>query len=311
MRLLFGAVWRRPLTTVLVSLMSLAIGFGCNGGGDQFPKISDLAAAPANPNFDELVGVSPVVFTGIVTGIEYGTQSSSAYPFTFVSFSRVEFLREDSQVPMEDGTLTLSFQGGMLPDHTILGADVLPKLALGEWYLIFLRGGGWRLTPIAAGGRAVFKLHGSLEDDPYVMNMASTPVVGIEKGRLAFAKPLAQTQGAKGDDISSRREASEKQASGPARMPRLSKAQIERVEDSMVMAQRSFEDSVRRESLDIDPFLAKWGQAMTLSALRKEISSREGLTQDKYSRFSKVYLRPVPTELKTPLVSPNKEVDDE
>ena len=143
---------------ILAILVALV---GCKGSESpqEIPSVEDIALAPPFPAFEEMVGISPVIFSGIVSAIHYGEHGHSPYPFTFVTFSGVDFTRKDSEVPLgRDNTLEVSYMGGILDDLTIIETDEFPKFELGERYLIFLRGGGWRLSPIAANTGGVFKL---------------------------------------------------------------------------------------------------------------------------------------------------------
>ena len=80
--------------------------------------------------------------------------------------------------------------GGLHPDFTISEVDEFPRFELGQRYLIFIRGGAWKLSPIAGNSMGVYKLYGSLEDDPFVLTTTNDPIKGIEEGRVVLSNKI-------------------------------------------------------------------------------------------------------------------------
>jgi hypothetical protein len=184
---------RRPLIYVSVALSTLVL----------TARAQDLAIVPANPLAETMVGVSPVIFTGIVSELRYSRHPNSRIPFTFVRFSGVEYLRKDSPVATEkDGSIEISVAGGMRDNLHMMEVDELPKFALGQRHLIFLRGGGWRFTPIAGFEAGVFRLHGSLKSDAFILDYGGTPVGGIKDGRF-FEAPKSKVESSAQDRFQS------------------------------------------------------------------------------------------------------------
>ena len=172
---------RRRLPTALSVALSVIVYI-------MTAQAQDIAIVPATPSAETMVGVSPVIFTGIVVALRYDRHANSWMPFTFVRFTGVDYLRKDSPVATEKGdSIEISVAGGIRDNLRIMEVDELPKFALGQRYLVFLRGGGWRFSPVAGFQAGVFRLHGSLRGDASIFDYKGTPVGGVRDGRFVEA----------------------------------------------------------------------------------------------------------------------------
>ena len=257
----------------------------------------EIAIVPQNPSAEIIVAVSPVIFSGIVTELRYGHHENSKMPFTFVKFAGVDYLRKDSQVVTEKGdTIEISFAGGIRDNLRILEVDELPKFELGERYLVFLRGGGWRFSPITAFDAGVFRLHGRLKDDAAILNYRGVPLKGIKEGRFITATPL-RDQGQDGSETGVSE--SPLPPKSEERLRKLSsdvkdKAAREKLEN--VLRAREFEglkQNIVKEDDQKRGRLAMYGNVMRLSQLKSFIARIVKATSGKYNAFSKLYLTPV------------------
>ncbi|MCR6654174.1 MAG: hypothetical protein NVV73_23020 [Cellvibrionaceae bacterium] len=146
-------------------------------------------AAPPDATPTELVAYSPVIFTGIASSTRYGFHDKKKMPYTFIQFSGVTYLRRDSALgDPSKGTVEISVAGGLRENLRLLEVDEMPKFDLGQRYLVFLRGGDWRLSPITASQQGVFRLHGRIADDALVLNYQGQPIARIDERKFVLAK---------------------------------------------------------------------------------------------------------------------------
>ncbi len=277
----------------------------------EIPTREDLALPPPFPTFEQMVGISPIIFTGIVSGIRYARHENSPYPFTFVKFSGLEFLRKDSNVPMgRNRTLEISYAGGMYDDLTILDISEFPEFEMGQRYLVFLRGGGWPLTPIAGNGLGLFKLYGSLEEDPYLLNLEGSPVSGIEEGQMVFSrkKQLDRETVKKGQSTSEQRISpalEEKyRALSQEFLDKESREKMEAEEQEKEISREA--ETIPKERDQEDAFIGKWDKVMKLSQMKKMIRTIARKTANEYPEFQKLFLVPVESEKRMKPISPKQ-----
>ena len=255
----------------------------------------EIAIVPHNPSAETMVAVSPVIFTGIVTELRYGHHENSKMPFTFVKFAGINYLRKDSEVKTEKGnTIEISLAGGIRDNLRIMEVDELPKFQLGERYLVFLRGGGWRFSPITAFDAGVFRLHGRLRDDAVILNYRGVPLAGVKDGRFLTAPRL-------GDQESAETRVNESPIP-PTEEKRLRELS-DKVKDKAV--QEKTEEALReRERKEIEQYIVKendqkmsrlsgYGDVMRLSQMKSFIDLSVKATSGKYEAFSTLYLVPV------------------
>ena len=265
-------------------------------------RAQEIAIVPAEPTAETIVGVSPVIFTGIVSELRYDFHPNSRVPFTFIRFAGVEYLRKDSPVATEKGnSIEISVAGGIRDNLHIMEVDELPKFALGNRYLVFLRGGGWRLSPIAGFEAGVFRLHGSLKADASIIDYRGRPLGGVREGRFVMASPLKEDP--PGQD---RFEGGARESSPPAALDRELRSLSDRLRGRSQEEQEQFEMRLReRERQQVQKEeevlkeedrrpggIAGYGRVMRLSEMKSYIDSTVTNVGGKYREFSTLHLTP-------------------
>ena len=258
----------------------------------------EIAIIPQNPLAEAMVGVSPVIFTGITTGLRYDYHENSKMPFTFVKFTGVDYLRKDAEVATERGnTIEISLAGGIRDNLRIMEVDELPKFELGQRYLVFLRGGGWRFSPITAFDAGVFRLYGRLKDDAVILNYRGVPLAGVKDGRFVTATRLGSQSIQEGSEtgvlerplqpqVEKRLRELSNEVKDPAAQERREKALRDR--ELKELAQ----DVSKEDDQKMGPF-SDYGQVMRLSQMKSFIDRSVQATSGQYKAFSTLYLTPV------------------
>lgn len=247
------------------------------------------SSIPLDNSPTTMVAVSPVIFSGIVTGMRYGYHDNAKMPYTFVQFSGVKYLRRDAQVGnSSDNTLEISLAGGIRENLRLLEIDELPKFNLGERYLIFLRGGSWRLSPITAFESGVMRLHGRLSDNALVLNYHGQPIERVEENQFILAKEKIADAGPGSleTELDSREVSHLTNLSGTAPKDKL-KEQL-RTEVSL-----SAPTPQLRETDNPKGRFALYGPILRMSELQKFIDQAAAKTSGIYPEFSKLSLTPV------------------
>lgn len=257
----------------------------------------EIALVPFNPSAETMVAVSPVIFTGIVTGLRYGYHQNSKMPFTFVTFTGVDYLRKDSQVATEKGnTVEISVAGGIRDNLRIMEVDELPNFELGQRYLVFLRGGGWRFSPITAFEGGVFRLHGRLKDDAAILNYQGAPIAEIKQGM--FVTAMRDT----GKEDGERDAGANERALNPALEKRLrnlsekaTNRSIRERQEAVLRKRDAKEEKQRiRKERDVKQGpLAGYDKVLRLSQLKSFVDRTAKATAEKYRAFSTLHLTPV------------------
>jgi hypothetical protein len=247
------------------------------------PPMVSIDATPAT-----LVAVSPVIFTGIVTGMRYGYHDNTKMPYTFIQFSGVKYLRRDSNVgnPSE-GTLEISMAGGIRENLRLLDIDEQPEFNLGERYLIFLRGGSWRLSPIAAFEAGVLRLHGRLADDALILNYSGQPIARVDEWQFSLAKEKVanESPGFVETELDSRHASSLSSVSGSAPKDKQAEKKISEANVASAPSLKEIDNPKGR--------FAGYESIMRLSELQRFIDQTVQKTAGQYPEFSQVSLTPV------------------
>jgi len=262
------------------------------------PTTDDLVVLSPNPGLRDMVGVSPCIFTGTVTGLRFGHHETTGpeFPYTFVRFSGVQLVTTSGQVRRgKDGSLEISYLGGIGEDLHGMIVNPSPKFTLGSRYIVFLRGGGWRTSPLAGADSGYFLLWGDVDDDEsYVLSPAGLPLQKIVDGTPVFVRP---------ERVDSQPEAEvapltmeEARQLGLVRetepTPQEIKAYTERRRQRDAHAQ--VEARRARETERSAFFAHQRGKAMTLSEFKKEIEVLLPATRGQYKGFDRLYSTPVP-----------------
>lgn len=247
------------------------------------------------PTLDEMVGTSPVIFAGTVVGMRYGRHSESPQPFTFVRFVTIDFLRRDAAISLEGGALVISYMGGVGNEMHLLDVSTQPHFEMGRRYLVFLRGGRWRLSPIPGGNQGFFELRGP-PSDPFVFDPSGKPIAGFKNGYRVISE--RNSGGVQEGDEPLRRSEEEIPLDQARRLGLTSERQLDARELATKEAQDR-EQEQRRDTIKIlpepDPRSAieqGWSRVMKLSDIRTEIVALTKSTLGKYPGFERVYLAP-------------------
>jgi hypothetical protein len=262
-----------------VALISLSL---------SVPALAAPAAVPPDATPTELVAYSPVIFTGIASGMRYGFHDDSKMPYTFVQFSGVKYLRRDSSIgDLSKDTVEISMAGGLRENLRLLEIDEMPKFDLGQRYLVFIRGGSWRLSPITALEKGVFRLHGRLADDALVLNYHGQPIARMDERQFILAKEKSanESAGLAEQELDSRQASYMAASSGRAPKDK----EKEKALSEIVVT----ESDLAREPDNARGRFANFEDIMTISVLQKFIEQTAQKTAGMYPEFSQVSLTPV------------------
>jgi DNA-binding transcriptional MerR regulator len=263
------------------------------------PEEKDIALVSPNPPLEEMVGVSPCIFTGTVVGIRYGKHESSYYPYTFVTFKDIKFIKKTDEVPLDkDGTFEISYIGGILDDNSILELSGMPHFDLGNRYLIFLRGGGWRLSPIPGIDKGLFLLRGRVDGDPLLLDPSGTPIYRFENGYRVFStkkdseiEMKERMEDFKTEDMSLERA----RELGIIQEKPLEPEAVDKIEAEMKEKERELDEKkIVKEADQANQIVIMWPKVMRLSKLTGEVEELSKETQEKYKQFERLFFAPVP-----------------
>jgi len=282
--------------------------------GQDDPVPEEVVVPPAFPTLEEMVGISPAIFSGTVVEIRYGKHKESPYPFTFVRFANLRLYRQDTRLPsQEGGTLEISHVGGMDEDNTILEVSRQPEFELGQRYLVFLRGGGWRLGPVPGGDQGVFLLYGPSDEEALVLNLQGEPLSGFKDGYPVYSQPAPIDEGKREEPeqpLQEREIDSEQALELGIRSPELlDSEEVEKLEVEMSEEISSEEEALEDRGPEPDQlggYRQIYGDVLTLSEFVAQIEALTGKTLGQYPAFEQVYFSPVPTSAEGTLKTPGK-----
>jgi hypothetical protein len=262
-------------------------------------QAQEIAIIPPTPSAETMVGVSPVIFTGIVSGLRYDRHANSEMPFTFVRFAGVKYLRKDSEVATEKGdSIEISLAGGIRDNLRTMEVDELPQFKLGQRYLVFLRGGGWRFSPVTGFEAGVFRLHGRLEDDAVILNYRGIPLGGVRDGRFVPASRVKDERLGRDDSERGVRESElspEAEKELRERSDRFKdEAAREQLEKELRERERKeVQEKINKENDQSSGQIAGYDNVMRLSQMKSFIDRSVKATSGQYKEFSTLYLTPV------------------
>lgn len=297
--------YQSPLFSILIWFIFLHIQ-GC-GPREGKPTDADIVLAPPHPNLEEMVGISPCIYIGTVVGVRYGMHEGSQYPYTFVRFGGIEFIRNDASVPLDnERTLEISFVGGVRENMHLMEVSTQPTFDLGRRYLVFLRGGGWRLGPIPGGDQGLFQLKGRMKNDPLVVDPSGQPLAGFERGFRVFAKKKSSEEMGL-EKVGAESEIPKDRARKLGLIPGkpLSSRDIQSRENQI----KSKEDTKDKTTKEVDQpsqLEVEYQKVMRLSEFVSEIKRHVANTRGRYEKFRNVFLSPVPARKESELRSPSE-----
>jgi hypothetical protein len=144
----------------------------------------------------DLVRQSAVIMIGTVVGIEYREDKKTEELFTDIKVRPIRAVAGGDQLKMgERDTIKLAFSGGLNSKGQMEVLVGLPELALGQTYILFLRGGEWSLNPIAGWTQGALRLVAIEKGGDHVMfDVEEQVVTGLKDGYLAYS-PLPPSDG--------------------------------------------------------------------------------------------------------------------
>lgn len=130
----------------------------------ETPKYKDVGLHPEArlpvDNLRLLTGRAALIFKGVVSGVEYETDTKTGLPFTYFSFRQIEPIK-DLSGEFSSGkrkNLRIRLFGGLKEDGTMTLMTHIPSFTLGAVYVVFYTGGEWDISPIVGGERGVFQI---------------------------------------------------------------------------------------------------------------------------------------------------------
>ncbi|MCI0443397.1 hypothetical protein L0152_09290 [bacterium] len=269
---------------------------------------SGIALNLSEPDLETMVGVSPCIFTGMVTGLRFGQHKGSKDPFTFVRFGGVEFIRNESNLTLDsDKSIEISYMGGVLENFQRIEISEQPEFKLGGHYLVFVRGGEWRMSPVPGSDRGVFMLKGSMKGDPFVLDIDGNPITSFQNGYPVHAQkqPLEKRQ-QDGREAQEQEIAQEKAKSMKIlSVEKLSAEEVNKKEEDL--RKKEVEEKLEKENDQPSRFSREYPDALKLSSFVKEIRALTEKSRGKYPAFSRISLTPVPRPSDQKLQSPVKQ----
>jgi len=143
------------------------------------------SARQVDLELDELLYRSALIFQGVVTRVDI-TAGGAKSARTRVGFTVDRVLRG----VFERASLAFEVPEGRLPDGRLVETAETPRFAVGERYVVFVRGGPWRLSPVLDWQQGVLRL---TTVDGYAVAVADTGhcVADMDRARLGFGPRVA------------------------------------------------------------------------------------------------------------------------
>lgn len=145
-----------PIAKSLVALWVCCLISACASGSGPTPPSTDQPTPPKD--VESLVGQSSLIFKGVVSGIEYETDTESGLPFTYVTFRQLEPIKDTTGYAKTNPTLRIRLFGGLNENGTMTISSHVPEFLLGAVYVVFHTAGSWDISPVAGGELGVFQV---------------------------------------------------------------------------------------------------------------------------------------------------------
>ena len=107
--------------------------------------------------FSEAVDRAELIAVGTVSAVEETWDARSELPFTLVTVSDVDVLKDDAGRSDRDN-LTLSFLGGSSPDGSVLEIVGMPRFRLNEQVVVFSAGNGVVMCPLVGWWQGLYRV---------------------------------------------------------------------------------------------------------------------------------------------------------
>lgn len=134
---------------------------------------------------DELLYRSALIFEGVVTAVDI-TAGGDKAARTRVVFELARVLRGAA----DRSVLTFELPEGLLPDGRLVETAETPRFAAGERYVVFMRGGGWRLSPVLDWQQGVLRL-ATVGGWPVALGDSGRCVEALDRSRMRFGPRVA------------------------------------------------------------------------------------------------------------------------
>jgi hypothetical protein len=249
-----------------------------------------------------LVVDSPVVLIATVVGQHFRSHGEDKLPYTVYSLRLQDVVYGREQLPKGLGQeIELPVFGGLKANGRITTVVGTTKLAMGETYLLFLRGGKWSLNPVSGWNQGALRLVFAGPDIGHVvLSLDGKALMGVKGDQLIFQAPdFTQTrpdgqrpQGKRGGDVQLKQGIRPEAQKGLSDEEELAaeRERLARLERREAKLERALK-AERREQLEA------WlgGQPMTLKAFVAIIKDRRARLEDQIPEEKRSFsFEPVP-----------------
>lgn len=139
-------------------------------------------------DFTDLVALAEQIVVGTVTAIEEG-ENENGGPMTFVTFENLAVLKGDVTPPF-----VLQVHGGMTREGIFMHVPDMPRFAVGERAVLFVRGNGRAFFPLVGVWQGRFGVRRDADRGVDIVERADgTLVTGMEHGVLQSAQRNARS----------------------------------------------------------------------------------------------------------------------
>lgn len=157
----------------------------------QPEKGSMVMAESAQLDLHALTGRAGLIFTGVVSALEYETDKATGMVYTYVTFRQIQSIKNiTNRFKDPDEKLRMRLWGGLREDGKYLQKIPMPVFELGRIYLVFFKAGFWNYCPVVGWNQGYFRVvHSEIVGDAILFDHAGKVVVGIE-GQTIESLPL-------------------------------------------------------------------------------------------------------------------------
>ena len=267
-----------------------------------FRTTTAYALTVPKATLDSLVVDSPVVLIGTVVGQHFRPYGEDKRPYTVYSLRLQEIVYGKEQLPGGlEREIQLPVFGGLNPNDRITTVVGTTKLAMGETYLLFLRGGTWSLNPVSGWNQGAFRLvFAGPNIGHVVLSLDGKALMDVRGDQLMFQAPDfsrgrpdgQRPQGKRGGDVQL------KQGSLPKAQKGLSdEEELAADRERLALLERRKPDPEKALKMDRGEQLKAWlgDQPMTLKAFVEIVRERRAKLADQIPKDKRSFsFEPVP-----------------
>lgn len=150
-----------------------------------------VVASPAHSarqldlDLDELLYRSALIFEGMATAVDIDAGGGKAAR-TRIHFTVDRVLRGD----FDRRSLAFEVPEGLLPDGRLVETAETPRFKAGERYVVFVRGGPWRLSPVLDWQQGVLRL-ATIGGHQVAVTDSGRCVAAVERTRMRMGPRVA------------------------------------------------------------------------------------------------------------------------